>query len=379
MIRKIFKERENFADTHATMGFHYHNTPCPDGKPYWTEGVAYEFTLDEVEEIESVTADLHSMCLETVAKIVDSGDYPEEFGLNDTAKTLIESSWRKKAPHVYGRFDLCVNPDGSIKLFEYNADTPTSLLEAGVAQWQWLEQTEGVNDQFNSIHEKLIDRWIQVKGGQVNPTLHLFASRDGHYEDWGNVSYMADVAVQAGWNVNIDEMENIGYVAGTREFVDNGDISISHAFKLYAWEWMVTEEFGTHILTSNTNWYEPAWKMLLSNKAILAQLWSDFKNHPNLLPTFNTEQNGYVKKPTLGREGANVFLSDKLMDGSHMVAEYDSRYIYQQYSPLPNIDGYHPVIGSWVIGDEPAGMGIREDSTLISGNGSHFVPHYFND
>jgi glutathionylspermidine synthase len=90
----------------------------------------------------------------------------------------------------------------------------------------------------------------------------------------------------------------------------------------------------------------------------------------------------YVKKPILGREGANIQLagtfSDTLIDGSHQAPEYDpSGYIYQAYAPLPNFQGRHPVIGSWIIGDDPAGIGIREDKTIITGNGSHFVPHYF--
>jgi glutathionylspermidine synthase len=90
----------------------------------------------------------------------------------------------------------------------------------------------------------------------------------------------------------------------------------------------------------------------------------------------------FVKKPILGREGANIHLAgtfaDSLMEGSHQLAEYDTDgYIYQQYAPLPDFDGRHPVVGSWIIGDEPAGIGIREDKTIISGNGSHFVPHYF--
>jgi glutathionylspermidine synthase len=33
------------------------------------------------------------------------------------------------------------------------------------------------------------------------------------------------------------------------------------------------------------------------------------------------------------------------------------------------------VLGSWVIGGEPAGLGIREDDGLITGNFSRFVPH----
>lgn len=377
MQRKTFEPRPNFDETHKIMGFQYHNSPSTDGTPYWSEGTAYEFSFEEIENIEQATEELHKMCITEVGKIIDSGDYPEEFGLNDTAKSLIEYSWYNKEPHIYGRFDLCVRPDGNIKLFEYNADTPTSLLEAGVAQWQWLEETNGVNDQFNSIHDKLIERWKELKVG-ASPTLHLFASRDGHYEDWGNLEYMADVATQAGWNVHLDEVENIGYDYVKKEFVNSNDEIILHAFKLYAWEWMTEEEFGSHILMGNTNWYEPAWKMLLSNKAILPILWKNYENHPNLLPTFYTQRVNFIKKPTLGREGANVFLLDKLIDGSHFVPEYDLKYIYQEYYPLPNIGDYYPVVGSWVIGDEPAGMGIREDSTLISGNESHFVPHYFN-
>lgn len=379
MKRKTFPKRPNYGDTHIQMGFQYHNTLSDDGQPYWNEGVAYEFTLEEVERIETATEELHTMCLDAVGKIVESGDYPAEFGLNNTAKSLIEYSWYNKEPHIYGRFDLCVNPyDKSIKMFEYNADTPTSLLEAGVAQWQWLEETEGVNDQFNSIHDKLIAKWSELKP-DLAPTLHLFASRDGHYEDWGNVEYMADVASQAGWNIHIDDIENVGYDSDKKEFVNQNDQIILDAFKLYAWEWMVNDEFGEHILMSNARWYEPAWKMLLSNKAILPVLWENNKNHKNLLPAYYNQRSGFIRKPILGREGANIYIQDKLAEGSHVVPEYDKGYIYQEYCELPKFDGYHPVVGSWVIGDESAGIGIREDRTVISGNGSHFVPHYFND
>jgi glutathionylspermidine synthase len=35
------------------------------------------------------------------------------------------------------------------------------------------------------------------------------------------------------------------------------------------------------------------------------------------------------------------------------------------------------VIGSWIVGEEPAGIGMREDSTPITKNTSRFVPHHF--
>lgn len=394
MLRKNFKKRPDYAERLNSIGFQYHSALSTDQEPYWTEGVAYEFTLERIEEIETATEILHELCMETVGEIVASGDYPAGFNLNDQSKTLIERSWNNDDMHIYGRFDLQVEPSsGAIKMYEYNADTPTSLLEAAVAQWQWLEEAEDVphRDQFNSIHDKLIARWQLAAANIPDPILYVLAAQTGHYEDWGNVDYIADTALQAGWQIHVEEIENIGYNAEHREFVDQSEFFIDYAFKLYPWEWMMQESFGEYVANTPTQWFEPPWKMLLSNKAILPILWKRYTDHPNLLPAFFENekpvlsfQNMFVKKPILGREGANVQMagtfSDTLVQGSHHLAEYDrDGYIYQAYAPLPDFDGKHPVVGSWVIGDEPAGIGIREDKTIISGNGSHFVPHYFVD
>ena len=49
-------------------------------------------------------------------------------------------------------------------MLEYNADTPTSLLEVSVIQWDWLQALHPGADQFNSVHEKLVDYWKFVQG-----------------------------------------------------------------------------------------------------------------------------------------------------------------------------------------------------------------------
>lgn len=391
MFRKKFKKRGDYHERLNEIGFQYHSVLSSDNDEYWTEGVAYEFTLKQIEEIESVTENLHGICMETVGEIIESGDYPDEFRLNEQSKALIEQSWKNDDLHIYGRFDLLVETSGTIKMYEYNADTPTALLESAVAQWQWLEEVEDIphRDQFNSIHEKLIARWNQAKSQVPDSTLYNLATKLGPFEDWGNLEYLADTAMQGGWKVHLEEIENVGYDPENKEFVDPAGNTIEFVFKLYPWEWMMDESFGAHIIEASTQWFEPPWKMLLSNKAILPVLWKKYPNHPNLLPAyFETEaptpsfDRMFIKKPILGREGANIHLaglfSDSLVAGSHLLPEYDTDgYIYQVYAPLPNFEGKHPVIGSWVIGDEPAGIGIREDKTIVSGNGSHFVPHYF--
>lgn len=394
MLRKKINKRDDYAARLDQIGFQYHSVLSSDGEPYWTEGAAYEFTLAEIEQIEAVTEELHEMCMETIETIIESGDYPQEFGLSDQSKSLIEHSWRDADIHIYGRFDLLVEPSGAIKLYEYNGDTPTALLESAVAQWQWLEEADGVphRDQFNSIHEKLVARWAKAIPESANaPMLYVLASKEGPYEDWGNIEYIAETALQGGWQIHIEEIENVGYDSQTDEFVDASGAPVEHAFKLYPWEWMMEEEFGARVQQAPTRWYEPPWKMLLSNKAILPVLWKRYADHQNLLPAFfenerpaGNFQHMYVKKPILGREGANIqmvgMFADTLIDGSHDVPDYDAYgYIYQQYAPLPDFAGKYPVVGSWMIGDEPAGIGIREDRTIITGNGSHFVPHYFVD
>lgn len=47
-----------------------------------------------------------------------------------------------------------------------------------------------------------------------------------------------------------------------------------------------------------------------------------------------------------------------------------------QFQPLPRFGDSYTLIGSWIIDDEAAGMGIREDNTLITKDTSRFVPHY---
>ena len=54
-------------------------------------------------------------------------------------------------------------------------------------------------------------------------------------------------------------------------------------------------------------------------------------------------------------------------------------FVFQELCPLPDFGGEHPVLGAWVIGDESAGLGIRETRGLITDDTSSFVPHRIDD
>jgi glutathionylspermidine synthase len=368
MKREQMKPRANWKERCEEVGFIYHSRDN-----YWREDACYVLTPSEVEQIEAATQTLHDMCLQLVSDIVKIGDY-RSYRLSQEACIAIERSWNNDEEHLIGRFDLAY--DGkNIKLLEYNA--PTALLEAAVVQWDWL-QDNGLPDQFNSLHEAIIERWKKVsRRFPYACRLYFSALRNESPEDECHIGYLMDTAVQAGLDVSSIDIEDIGWDNGI--LIDVKDEPILAMFKLYPWEFVMKD------LVSDMNkptcvFVEPAWKMLLSNKAILPLLWERNPNHPLLLPAFFDAQVGgqWLRKPLLGREGENITGVGFVFDPPPINAVYDDHYVYQKYFEIPKLDGYHtPIIGSWVVGDDAAGVGIREDLSIVTNNKSHFVPHYF--
>ncbi len=125
---------------------------------YWNESAFYEFTGKEVDLLASVTNELEEMTRNAAQYAIDNRLYGQ-MGIRALAVPLIERSWEANPPSLYGRVDLMYDGCHPPKLLEYNADTPTSLLEAAVLQWYWMEETHAFSDQFNSIHERLIAQW----------------------------------------------------------------------------------------------------------------------------------------------------------------------------------------------------------------------------
>jgi glutathionylspermidine synthase len=360
------------------IGFGFHTI---DGT-YWDESAYYQFSMREVNELETATAELFDRCLDAVQYVIDNKLY-DLFKIDPKFIPLIETSWNDDAPSIYGRFDFVYDGRHAPKMLEFNADTPTSLFEAGVVQWYWLEDVKPGSDQFNSIHEKLVGYWKTLIPYLNEGKLHFSCLKD-NLEDLTTVEYLRDCAIQAGVDTDFVYLEDIGWNQYSFTFVDLQEKNITNLFKLYPWEWLIREAFADNLLVApeRTVWIEPAWKMILSNKAILPILWQLFPNHPNLLEAYFDNSKmafDYVKKPLFSREGENVTIVRNGKTIAQTVGSYGSEgYIYQKYCELPNYKFNYPVIGSWVIGCEPAGIGIRETNTLITDNLSRFIPHIIN-
>jgi glutathionylspermidine synthase len=382
MKRVACAERANWREIAEQSGFDFHTI---DDAPYWVESAYYQFSLEQIErDIEKPSAELEGMCLELVKRAVDDERILSVLQIPRAYWNWLSASFKRGDLSLYGRFDLRYDGQGPAKLLEYNADTPTGAFETGVFQWQWLEDAIARKalpddaDQFNSLHERLIEGWRVIGKDR---RLHMAGIRDSA-EDAGTLAYIEDCAQQAGLSTKRVEMEDIGR-APRGGFVDLDNEPIELLFKLYPWEWMMREKFGASLPGAPTQFVEPPWRAILSNKGILPLLWAMFPNHPNLLPAYFEGDakaaelgSSYARKPLYSREGANV----ELLAGGTPVDRDEGPYgaegyVRQALAPLPEFDGNHTVIGSWIAAGQPCGLNVREDATAITKNSSRFLPH----
>lgn len=382
MLRRAVEPRPDWRESAERIGFHHASV---DGALYWDESARFEFTLREIEgEIEQPSRELHQMCLDLAGAAAADERLLATLGVPAEAHDIVATSWAEREQNLslYGRFDLAYDGVGPAKLLEYNADTPTALFETAVFQWTWLEESRASGalpddcDQFNSLHEALVARFSLFPR---DAPFHFVGYLDD-VEDGGTIAYLADCAAQAGHDVRRVHVEQVGVDAIGR-FTDEDDIVIARMFKLHPWEWIFASDYSAMVKPSGCRFVEPAWKAMLSTKALLPLLWERHPGHPNLLPAF-FEGDGraagigdHVRKPIFSREGANVSLArggeTLSVDGPYGA----EGFVVQKAARLFGSEHGHAVIGSWIVGDGPCGLCVREDVSPITGNTSRFVPH----
>lgn len=391
-------------ERHKEIGFAFADI---DGK-YWDETLAVEFSQEEIDTLEQAAQECHEMALSATKAIIESGNDQHliDIGIPQNMISLVRQSWDRKEPSFYGRFDFALNfEDGKLvpKCYEYNADTHTSLFEASIVQWQWLQDL-GLPDQFNFIHEQLTDHLTGVfEGKKVNLSAgaSFYLTCEDSKEDLATIRYLQDVISEIGVATNLIEVSEIALADNGWSFLDprnENDVKpIESIFKLYPWERFATGDFFKAVPSSQTQWIEPAWKLVMSSKGLLAKMYEMFPDSPWLIPTKlaldaevsslsntamrlplkNHEHNNFVMKPCLSREGSGVqvFKGEQVIKAKD--CEYNSKqHIIQDFVPSYKAEQGTIMAGVWVVGGVPCGLGIRLDGE-ITGDLARFIPHFF--
>lgn len=370
MKRLSITPRVNYTEIVSNLGFNF-------SANYWNESNYYTFTEEESDEISKVSNEAYGLYCDMVQNVIDRNLF-HRFGISDPELIyFIKTSWNDDDLSLYGRFDLVYDTNHNLKLLEFNADTPTSLFEAAVVQWQWKEDVMPSYDQSNVIHESLVQSWKDIHNVYGYDRYDFGCITDIDEENT-TTSYLLSTCSEAGLNTSMLDLSDI-VRCNDSFYLPTGE-PINCMFKLYPWEDLLEDEFGKFIPDTQMIWIEPVWKMLMSSKESLVLLTEMFSpsEYKFLVPAYDRKPmvKDYVIKPRYGREGQNV----EIVLNRDSVLKTDGHYsedkvIFQDFVDIKKFDNNVPIIGAWIIGGEFSGIGIRESESLVTDNMARFVPH----
>jgi len=351
----------------------------------WHRDISQDYIVQEkLLVISHQEADAYENAANEIYKMYESGaQYVIKnnlFDALDIPPHLVESikkSWiDERDNHLYGRFDLSGGIDGEdIKLIEFNADTPTLLLESAVVQWMQLEFNEfEEKKQFNRIYEAIGKSFLKIAGSdKALFSKFLFSSVESSSEEINTVKLLESMAKDSGLLTKFSYLEEISFDAQT--ILDENENSFDFWFKLYPWEEM--ESFEPTLQTKLLN---PAFTLLYQSKGMLAILYKLFPKSPYLLETsFLPLTQKYVKKQMFGREGANI---DIVEDG-RVVRTTDGIYdayksIYQEYVSFTQDDEGKYYQAGVFYSHGACGVGFRRGAEILD-NMSQFIGHIIKE
>ncbi|RUM67099.1 MAG: glutathionylspermidine synthase, partial [Sulfurospirillum sp.] len=309
-----------------SINFSWH-TDWDDNTPYLID------KLVEVEEMEAhayadAANELYDMFIEAGDYVIDNNLF-HELGIPFNLVDIIKTSWENDVHwHLYGRFDFAGGLDRvPIKLLEFNADTPTLLLDTAIVQWAMLK-ANGLDEhrQFNNLHECLKENFQRLvtleesvekfheyyEGWKI-----LFSCVRGAQEDEDTTRYLETIAKEAGFETAFAYIDEVEFDANEGIFL--GDVQYDYFFKLVPWEDIAIAEGELAVILTQIVHNQkaiilnPAYTLMFQSKAFMKILWDLFPNHPLLLETSfePLEGKAYVEKPAFGREGENVTIFDE--------------------------------------------------------------------
>ncbi len=415
---RLFELRPGMVNEHVGQTQSWLNVANPDEAAYVTMMGGHKLAAAErnqrrffvvsetaLDELRRATNELHALFMHATDYVLRDDAVLARFGLPPVLWPRIRQSWdNRRNQMITGRFDFTLSERG-IKVYEYNCDSASCHMDAGKVQGRWAEHfgcTVG-RDPGAPLTGELVDAWRHSdvadrrRPGEV---LHIMIDRD--LEETYHALYMKEALDAAG--VPSKLLHGMSQVSRNEsgEVVDADGVPIRWVWKTWAWETALDQlraEVEGHgavalpqpggrraprlvdvLLRPEVMVYEPLWTLIPSNKAILPVLWEMFPGHPYLLNsafelTDSMAAAGYVRKPIVGRQGANIVLFDS---NQRVIEEtsgnFDTRdHVYQELFPLPQVAGDSVQVCTFSAGGAYAGACVRIDPSMVITGDSDMV------
>lgn len=379
-------ERAPRVDQLHKLGFTWANL---EDEEYWLDAIAV-MRKDTYLELEEASCKLWGIFDKTVRYVHLKHDLYELIGIPPILWEMLDTCPLPEQGLIsrYARFDYAVDDEGTIKLLELNADTPTGYVEASIAT-PWICEQAGISNANSTMSELLAEAWKEER-----PDTVACVAYGSHQEDSGTIEALVK---HSGLDITCVDCLDLS--------IDNGVVKdgegriIKRMFALYPKEWMAVDEGGDALAyaveTGNLQLFNSPHSILLQSKGLMAAIWGMYElgllfNDEErgaieryILPTYNKPvfSGNFVSKSVFGREGGSVRLFDdsgslELQDEDGFDSSVLFPSVYQKRAELARIhtaEGeLHLLTGMFVINGKPCGL-LGRAGGLITGNASHFI------
>ncbi|MCM3626508.1 glutathionylspermidine synthase family protein [Paenibacillus glycanilyticus] len=289
----------------------------------------------------------------------------------------------------YARFDYAISPEGTIKMLELNADTPTGYVEASIAT-PWLCNLANVASMNGKMKDLVAAAWAIEQ-----PDTVACVAYGSHLEDSGTIEALAK---HSGLDLQLEDCLNL--------WVDDGILKngqgrpIRRMFALYPKEWMAHDDGGEALAYAiekgHLHLFNSVHSILLQSKGLQAAAWGLYELgvlfdgqeretiERYMLPTYNKPvfDGNFVSKSMFGREGGSVRMFDQ--SGQLEIEDQEAfdtselfPVVYQRRTELSRVHTaageLHLLVGMFMINGETGGL-LGRAGGPITGNSSHFIP-----
>ncbi|WP_019914772.1 glutathionylspermidine synthase family protein [Paenibacillus sp. HW567] len=360
-----------------------------EDEEYWMDAIAV-MRGETYKELEEASSMLWSILDKAVRYVHQRHDLYELLGIPPVLWQMLDDTPMPEQGLIsrYARFDFAVAGDGTIKLLELNADTPTGYVEASIAT-PWICGQAGIASRNTAMKDHLAAAWAIEQ-----PDTAACVAYGSHEEDSGTIEALV---AHSGLDIRCVDCLDLWIDDGT--VMDGENRVIQRMFALYPKEWMAVDDGGEALAyaieSGKLQLFNGPHSILLQSKGLVAVVWGMYElgllyNEEErqaissyILPTYNKPvfSGSFVSKSVFGREGGSVRIFDD--SGSLEIEDedgFDSSVlfptVYQKRAEMARIQTaegeLHLLTGMFVINGKPCGL-LGRAGGPITGNTSHFI------
>jgi len=236
-----------------------------------------------------VANELYDMYIEAADYVIDN-DLFFDLGIPFNLVDIIKKSWESDVHwHIYGAFVFSGGLDNKpIKLLEFQADTPSKLLQTS-------QEQPGENS-FNEIYEKIkenfkrlitLDDGLELFDERYDAWKILFSSPSDDEEKENTSRFLEQLAHEAGFETGFSYLHEVAF--DEDGIHDKDGVNYEYWCKNYSWLDIATDE--GELATTLTNIMNnqqaiiinPAYTLLFESRGMLKILQELYPDSPYLL------------------------------------------------------------------------------------------------